>query len=108
MGVCMNTQRKLTYEELEKKVLQLQNCLELALADLDIACSEQNGFLKIANPISVDISYEANIYPQLSDKEKEFVEKFHLDTIVQTHHYRTGIWKWRYKDEALKLLKEDY
>lgn len=104
----MNTQRKPTYEELEKKVLQLQNCLKLALADLDTACSEQNGFLKIANPISVDISYEANIYPQLSNKEKEFVEKFHLDTIVQTHHYRTGLWKWRYNDEALKLLKEDY
>ena len=104
----MNTQRKLTYEELENKVAQLQNCLKLAVADLDVACSEQNGFLKIANPVRMDISYEANIYPQLSDKEKEFVEKFHLGTIVQTHHYRTGIWKWRYKDEALKLLKEDY
>lgn len=104
----MNTQRKPTYEELENKVAQLQNCLKLALADLDTACSGQNGFLKIANLIRMDISYEANIYSQLSDKEKEFVEKFHLDTIVQTHHYRTGIWKWRYNDEALKLLKEDY
>ena len=30
----MDTQKKPTYEELEKKVLQLQNCLKLALADL--------------------------------------------------------------------------
>lgn len=72
--------------ELLKENKRLRNLLEQALKDIEIACSEQLGFIKISLPRHTDISIEKNDGTLYKVAEK-------------------NEWRWRYADVVEEVLK---
>jgi hypothetical protein len=94
-------------KQLLKRIEELEYYLTKALEDIHTCARSAKGFLQVCEPINVRMYYESDIVNQLEGKELKFVQKHNLPTIVQTHPYSVGIWKWRYEDDVQKLLKEE-
>ena len=102
----------MTYEELllENKQLKEERTtflkyLQLAIQDMDIVCNNQNGFLRVSNPVRHEISYESDIFNTLTPEEKKLVKKLNLNTKITTHNYTCGTYEWRFRNDIEKLLR---
>lgn len=81
--------------------------LKYALSDINICCNDQNGFLKISNPVRHEFSYEHILtFDTLSEKIKQSFVELGLSSIkLNTHNYSFGTYEWRFKDEVEKLIE---
>lgn len=81
--------------------------LKYALSDMDICCNEQNGFLKISEPIKHEFSYEHILsIDTLPEKIRQTFVGLGLSSMkINTHNYSFGTYEWRFKDEVEKLIE---
>ena len=92
-------------QQLREQNDNLKRLLRLALEDIETCCSGNVAFIKVAYPYRETATIETDVSDTLTEKELKLLRQFGLRPVTEFKLADKGGWRWRYADEAEKLLK---